>query len=678
MQLSKWPAMRAGVRLAAASVVTAFGLECGDLRELDAWIERHKSAGGETPVTEGDRFETSLIMGVMCVAFVRAAYPPGFDSEALIARMRSLLDSRSPWLSDDQRVQAARILIEHGLVFSKHELARNVIIATRSLAQDPAGGALHRGRWLIAAANAHFGSGDIERSVDYLNEARLVAEQSKSSRLSFDLGLAFAAHWMKAQDLQAAAHELQLLENAAANEPPAQRVEYARMMTRLLLLRGQSAEGLRWAEETIRMALPAGFSGANLRTFEMELVYALAANDRFADAIELLRSKDFEPREARLAVEHCLSFLLNGASDPDLLREGLRNARQIGFVNLLDRARAPLERICDAALAHGVETEFVLGLISLKQLTPPPLSGAHWPWPVHVKTLGGFQLQIRGERYRPPHKTQDKPLELLKLLVTCQALGRDSAEKTWIEERLWPDAEAGNARKSLDMTVGRLRRLLGREDTIVSNEGRLQLSPAHVWTDIRPLQHALSKIRALHDDRATGLQAPPSAAADGIAAVLEHYRGPYLAHEEGPPWLLAGREAMTTAVRNAMLAADSTLDGSSDALLIQALERVFAADPTSEDLARALMRAHLRHGRHTEAVRVYRRLREMLSLLLGFTPSEESDRIRDQAYAAESKKNPPSSVAAAQPLSEARNKERSHGNKQRGTAKAAGGSAESS
>ncbi len=87
-----------------------------------------------------------------------------------------------------------------------------------------------------------------------------------------------------------------------------------------------------------------------------------------------------------------------------------------------------------------------------------------------------------GKRYRPTHKAQDKPLELLKLLVTCQALGRAAADKTWIAERLWPEAAAENARKSLDMTVSRLRRLLGDDDTIVANEGRLQLSPELVWT----------------------------------------------------------------------------------------------------------------------------------------------------------------------------------------------------
>jgi LuxR family maltose regulon positive regulatory protein len=200
---------------------------------------------------------------------------------------------------------------------------------------------------------------------------------------------------------------------------------------------------------------------------------------------------------------------------------------------------------------------------------------------------------------------------------------------------LWPDADAENARKSLDMTLTRLRRLLGEDDAIVAHEGRLQLSATKVWTDIRLLRAALTQVRFHRDEHAKGK--PTVHAATSIAALLEHYTGVYLADEEGPPWLLAGREAIVTAVRHALVTADTVLKGESDELLVPALERALVADPTSEDLAQALMRAYLRGGRYSEVLRTYRRLREMLSLLLGVAPSVESEHIRDQAYAAESK-----------------------------------------
>ncbi|HZA96278.1 MAG TPA: BTAD domain-containing putative transcriptional regulator, partial [Burkholderiaceae bacterium] len=296
--------------------------------------------------------------------------------------------------------------------------------------------------------------------------------------------------------------------------------------------------------------------------------------------------------------------------------------------------------------------EFVRNLIALKQLQPPLLAGSHWPWHVHVRMLGGFRLEIEGKRYRPTHKAQDKPLELLKLLVTCEVLGRRSAEKTWIAERLWPDAELDNARKSLDMTIARLRNLLQREDTVISVEGRLELQDNLVWTDVRPLLNALSHTRVRRDEHIAGKGVARAEAAASITGLLEHYSGPFLAGEEGPPWLLAGREAITAAVRQTLVTADTILNGSADELLIPAMEKALTADPTSEDLARALMRAYLRRGHNSEALRVYRRLREMLSVLLGVAPSKESEHIRDQAYVSSSAAERVKSTAVSQPQPE--------------------------
>ncbi|MBA2548207.1 MAG: AAA family ATPase [Burkholderiaceae bacterium] len=626
-----------GMRLAAASNVIALTLEWADLQQLDLWIERHSAVDGERAIALTDQFEPVLLMGLICVALVRGSYPAQFDSEAAIARMRTLLASPSLWISDDQRLQAATILIKHGHAFVEYELARNVIIATRSLPQSRAGGALHRGRWFIAAADTQLVCGDPIHARADLNEAQLLAEQSQSPRLWFEFGFASADHFMKGHDLQLAAKELQRLEGIATTAPPTQRAEYSRMRARLLLLSGQLADGLHWALEAIRMAEPAGLTGASMRMFEIELIYALTANDQLAAALQIVRQREYEPREVRLSIEYSLQFLLSGGTDIESLRIALLNARQIGFINLMDRARSSLAQICEAALANQLESDFVLRIIETKRLAPPPLAGPHWPWPVHVKTLGGFQLEVQGQRYRPSHKAQDKPLELLKLLLTCQALGRDSAEKNWIAERMWPDAEVDNARKSLDMTVGRLRRLLARDDAILTYEGRLQLSSDVVWTDIRLLLLAISHAQLRRDRSITGRSGSNKEAAASIAAVLQNYTGAFLADEEGPAWLLAGREAVAAKVRHALLVADAMLDG--DTALIPALEKAFSADPTSEDLAQALMRTYLRVGQNSEAVRVYRRLREMLSLLLGIAPSAESDDIRSRAYESESKKS---------------------------------------
>ena len=304
----------------------------------------------------------------------------------------------------------------------------------------------------------------------------------------------------------------------------------------------------------------------------------------------------------------------------DQLRHAFSHAANAGFINLLSRAPKSIARLCERALANDIDPDFVRRVIVTQQLEPPEGAGPAWPWPVRIRTLGGFEVEIRDKRYTPAHKTQDKPLELLKLLLTAQALGRDSIDKHWAGERLWPDADTANSRKSLDMTISRLRRLLDDDAALQTPEGRLRLSPLHVWTDIAPLMRALSHIGVRRDEHATGRSVPAAAALD-IANFLELYRGPFLPEEDPPPWLIAGREAVAAAVRAALLTAETVLQGQEDVRLVPAIERAFAADATSEDLARALMRALLRRGRHGEALIVYRRVREMLSVVLGVTPA---------------------------------------------------------
>jgi len=629
---------RAGMRLAAACVITAFGLEYGDIRTLDEWLERHARAGGDAAVEPGCAHEASLCLGVVCAAIARGVFPPGFDTDALIARLRVLVDDPSAWLTPDQPLEAARLLIDCALIFTTIAQAQTMVIATRSLAERESTSPLQRGRWWISAALAYLADGAHETAAGFLVRARSLVEETGSRRLAFELGMTEVDAALKRNDLDGAAEHLAALESIAITAPPAQRAEHARFAARVLLLRGRAQEGLRWAEEALQTAAFAGYTGGHARAFQIECVYALAANRRYPDAVALsaamLESLDGAQRDAVLALEECLRFLADGNRDVGLLQRAFAHAANAGFVYLLARARDSIAQLCERALAHDVEPEFVRRVIAVQALDPPEGAGPSWPWPVRIRTLGGFELEIRDERYRPAHKVQDKPLELLKLLVTAQVLGRDSVDKVWVAERLWPDADVANGRKSLDMATSRLRRLLGDDAALEAPEGRLRLSPRHVWTDVAPLLRALSRVGERRDDHASGRAIPAAAAAVDVTAVLDLYRGPFLPEEDAPPWLLAGREAVTAAVRAALVTADAVLAGSEDARLLPAMERALAADPTSEDLARALMRAHARRGRHSEALIVYRRIREMLSIVLGVKPGRETERLKDEIYTA--------------------------------------------
>lgn len=71
----------AGMRLAAASVVTVFFLEYGDLRTLDLWIDRHAHAGGDRIPEPGGAYESTLCLGVACAALVAGVHPKGINAD---------------------------------------------------------------------------------------------------------------------------------------------------------------------------------------------------------------------------------------------------------------------------------------------------------------------------------------------------------------------------------------------------------------------------------------------------------------------------------------------------------------------------------------------------------------------------------------------------------------------
>jgi DNA-binding SARP family transcriptional activator len=626
-----------GMRLAAARVVMAFGLEYADLRAIDAWMARHDAAGGNDAVAPGTPYESVLCIGTVCAALTRGGHAPGTDADALVRRLRTLIDDDAAWLTPDEPVIAARLLVDHGRIFSTPDRAQTFFNETRARAERADASPLQRGRFHIAACWAFYTDARHARAQQCLDEARRLLDLCGSRRLAFELGMVTADAMLKRYDLAGAAAQLDALEQDVARAGPAQRADFARIRARTLLMQGDAPNGLRWAEQAMETAALAGYSGAHARDFAVEHAYALAANERYADAVavadRLAADLEEQQREAAEVIREAARFFAEGGRDLVALADVLARAEALAFVNLFSRVRQASTRLCAVALQHGIRPEFVRRVIAVQRLQPPPGAGPEWPWPVTLRTLGTFELAIAGERYQPSHKTQDKPLELLKLLATCEALGRDSADRDWIAERLWPDAEGANARKSLEMTLSRLRKLLRDDDAVVLSEGRLRLSETHVWTDVRPLLRALQHARVQRDEWARGSRDALDAAVADVGAVLDHYHGRFLPEEGDAAWLIAGREAITAAVRSALMIADAVLAGRESERLIAALERAFAADPTSEDLARALMRAWSARGQHAEGIRVYRRLREMLSVILALPPSRETESLKDDLYA---------------------------------------------
>ena len=180
-------------------------------------------------------------------------------------------------------------------------------------------------------------------------------------------------------------------------------------------------------------------------------------------------------------------------------------------------------------------------------------------------------------------------------------------------DALWPDEEADAARKSLDITVLRLRRLLGSNDTIMVSDEMIGLNPQLCWTDVWGFERCVEQFEAGEGQAGAAVEA------------LRLYRGNFLPADSEQPWTAKTRERLRTRiVRLVEAVALAEEDAGHWEQAIAVYSKGLEADDLVENFYQGLMRCYRSLGRHAEAMNVFRRLRQLLSVVLGIAPSEST------------------------------------------------------
>ena len=355
--------------------------------------------------------------------------------------------------------------------------------------------------------------------------------------------------------------------------------------------------------------------------------------DDFATALRLLRQAvDMVPghyvdevREMIALVEAYQAMTVGQADGRALLASAWATTRERQFYNIFDGFPAFCARLCVLALEHGIEVEFVRSLIEAHKLPPPANAPESWPWPIHVRALGGFTVMQRGGPLAVEGKAQKKPMELFKALI---ALGGFAVPKQKLQEMLWPDAEPAAAAAALDVVISRLRKLLGEPDAIRVEEGKIGIAAERVWLDVWAFDRDVEALQGmLHG------QADASVIVSIGQRLLARYGGPFLGNEAPQRWSLAARDRWQNRFRRSLADAGRYWEQRDDwPRAIALYERALEEDSLAEELYRRLMRGYLARGEPAEAARVYRRCREMLSVQLGIAPSADTEALFKTIY----------------------------------------------
>ena len=283
------------------------------------------------------------------------------------------------------------------------------------------------------------------------------------------------------------------------------------------------------------------------------------------------------------------------------------------YGHMLAWPRVWASRLAAAALERGIETTHATNFIREYTLDPPAPDIEAWPWPVRIRALGSFAIEVDGAPLVFTGKVPRKPLALLKLLLGGEP---DGVRDTVIMDTLWPDEDGDAARDAYRVALHRLRKLLGHSDAIRSDDGRVTIDGCVCHVDVFVLRTRFD-------------------AAD-IDGALRLYRGALLADDGEAAWLLGPRQRVEDRVVRASLDAIAKHEAHSDSTgALDVCTRAFAVAPASSRLAECLMRLQLETGAVLDALDAHRRHLEALGASAGIRTSPVLRQLYEAALTAQ-------------------------------------------
>ncbi len=321
----------------------------------------------------------------------------------------------------------------------------------------------------------------------------------------------------------------------------------------------------------------------------------------------------------------------NNKSGLDALREAMSLGREHGIVNCFGWRPDVMPRLCIKALDAGIEVSYVQRLIRTRHLVPetPPLECENWPWPVRIFTLGRFGILKDEQPLEYSRKAQQRPLLMLKALI---ALGGRNVAEEHLSDLLWPEADGDAAHKAFEVTLLRLRRLIGHPDAIQLREGQLTLGQRYCWVDAWAFESVERSGTSLlinpPVERSTTSLYKNAEAIRLAEKAIGLYKGHFLPADTGHPWTASYRERLQDKFHRLVIRLSQHREEAGHYEgAIECLRNGVETDNLAEEFYQRLMVCYQRLGQEAEAVKVYHRCRAVFSATLGIAPSARTEAI---------------------------------------------------
>ncbi|MFM2398548.1 MAG: hypothetical protein RL341_705 [Pseudomonadota bacterium] len=608
-------------RVCCAIALVILDLDSGTLANVAAWIERYnhsKNAQLPHPIAQfwawlGDIVAHSYDENVISQERLRAS------ANGVLENFGALGGS----ISADTQVIAGQMLLNYSRDQGEPALVdfvASIVTHPRLLAHAQP---VTQARFFQELGFAHFGLNHPAQAKEHWQTALDIAEKYSLVAAGFMARIGLCRQLLDEQEYAAAEKNIQGFRLAEGFGRGFAIVQYKHLRARHLLLKKNANAANGDIDEALALARRIGVSSNALHMCLQEKAQILFALNKAEQAEALLNDADeLDIGASGTAVKanaRLIKFLRLTDTDPQAasaaLSEGLALASSIGFARFLRSVPEAAAQVCKAALEQNVHTDFVRQAIAERRLPAPEGTGELWPWPLRIRLLGSLAVELNDQPLTFPGRTQAKPMELLCILATSTDMRADNHS---ICAALWEQDDLAKAGKSLETTVSRLRKLLGRESFVRVAGHHVSLDAGAVWCDWAYMRFLAAQ---LNGAAATPAHHARSRVVQLAKELLASYRGALLAGSEETPWLLGRRDdAVQRFVAAALAAKASWPADAQPQALVSFLESALLHEPLSEGLALALMQHYATHDQPADAMRVYRFFRNQLSLRTGLKP----------------------------------------------------------
>jgi LuxR family maltose regulon positive regulatory protein len=612
-----------GQMMAAATVIEIQFVLFADFKSIGRWIEAleqvlTKSVPYPDPETEV-RVLTNLVQALTFHA------PWHSKLEGYAKRLLELAESDA---APNQRVFAAAVLSHHFGWFGNTESSLRACSVARPLLTRKDISPVHKIFASMSLAYASYVRADHEEADALFARTFELAEEHGLSHIEFWVHAADCWHRLDRGEYKAVASILGKLEVGLAAGRGMDVAHFHLVKGWHALLIGNLPLARQELETANALAAQAG-------AYYTESYHILMLAEVLIELGEYALAEDWMAR-VRATLRDVRNFLFefsallvdaygalakrDDARCVAVLRAAFLIGRTHGYVTTLNWYGKMMSRLCAFALEHDIEVEYVRMLIRRRQLRPEaPLE--RWPWPVKIYTLERFEVRTDGEPLHFEGKAQRKPMELAKVLV---ALGGRDIPVDKLIDILWPGPSESDGQKTFDITVHRLRKLLRSDEAIQVADRRATLNPQVVWVDVWALERTLAPLIGAVNAAEPGIGLLEAAAPQ----VLDLYRGHFLAGETEEPWHIPIRNRLSGRFERFALRLGEHWESQRQwRRAFELYQRAVDLDPLAEAFYRHQMICLQAQGQRAEAIEVYRRCRQMLSVTVGVAPTAETEAV---------------------------------------------------